>query len=80
MLEIGAEVARKRFPELLDRAYAGEVSVIKKRGIPYAALVPLDQRMDDKSGIGLLALRGSGAGLWGDDVAQTIRALRDEWA
>ena len=46
MLEIGAEAARRRLPELLDRAHAGESSIIKKRGIPYAALVPLEQRME----------------------------------
>jgi len=45
MLELGAETARKRLPELLDRAYAGEQTIIKKRGIPYAAIVALDQRI-----------------------------------
>jgi hypothetical protein len=28
---------------------------------------------------GLLALRGTGRGLWGADVGQTIADLRDEW-
>ncbi|HIJ23348.1 MAG: type II toxin-antitoxin system prevent-host-death family antitoxin [Gammaproteobacteria bacterium] len=80
MLEMGSEAARRRFPELLDRAYAGEASIIKKRGIPYAALVPLDQRVDDTGkGLKLFDLCGTGAGLWGDDVQQTIRGYRDEW-
>ena len=39
MLEIGAEAARKRLPELLDRAHAGEQTIVKKHGIPYAAIV-----------------------------------------
>ena len=78
MLELGAETARKRLPELLDRAQAGEPAIIKKRGIPYAALVPLDQqRKTDTEG--LLALRGSGAGLWGPVITDTISDYRNEW-
>ena len=79
MLEVGAEAARRRFPELLDRAYSGEASVIKKRGVPYAVLVPLDQRVNRDGGTKLLDLYGTGAGLWGHDVEQTIRDYRDEW-
>ncbi len=79
MLEIGAEAARKRLPELLDRAHAGEMSIIKKRGVPFAALVPLDQRISATAGEGLLALKGTGAGLWGQDVVNTIDHLRGEW-
>lgn len=80
MLEIGAEAARKRLPELLDRAHAGEVSIIKKRGVPYAALVPLDQRVEPNAGSGLLALVGTGSGLWGENVTDAIDEYRDEWA
>lgn len=79
MLEIGAEAARRRLPELLDRAHAGESSIIKKRGIPYAALVPLEQRMEPHASSGLLSLMGSGPGLWGADVLAKIREYRDEW-
>ncbi len=79
MLEIGAEAARKRLPELLDRAHAGETSIIKKRGVPYAALVPLDQRVDPEVGGGLLSLWSTGQGLWGPEVTETIRGYRDEW-
>ncbi len=78
-MEIGAEAARKRLPELLDRAQAGEVSIIKKRGVPYAALVPLDQRVEPLPGVGLLALKGTGVGLWGDDIKKSISEFRDEW-
>lgn len=80
MLEINAEAARRRLPELLDRAHGGEVSVIKKRGTPYAALVPMDQHKKQSSSLSLLALRGSGAGLWGENAAKTIAQGRDEWA
>ena len=79
MIEIGAEAARARLPELLDRAHEGETSIIKKRGVAYAALVPLDQRINKNTGAGLLSLLGTGSGLWGSNVTQTIREYRDEW-
>ena len=79
MFEIGAEAARKRLPELLDLAHAGKTTIIQKRGVAYAALVPLDQRVELNSGDGLLALKGSGAGFWGDDVVTSIAECRDEW-
>lgn len=42
MTELGAEEARARLPELLDNAFfRDEVTIIKKRGVPYARLVPL---------------------------------------
>lgn len=80
MLEINAEAARRRLPELLDRAHGGEVSVIKKRGTPYAALVPLDQHKSKASGSSLMSLQGSGKGLWGENPAKSIAHDRDEWA
>lgn len=79
MLEIGAEAARKRLPELLDLAHAGKATIIQKRGVPYAALIPLDQRVELNSGGGMLALKGSGAGFWGDDVVASVAECRDEW-
>ena len=78
MLEIGAEAARKRLPELLDRAHKGEQTIIKKRGIPYAAIVALDQRIVAKKE-GLLSLKSTGRGLWGQDSNKTIDQYRDEW-
>ena len=79
MLEIGAEAARKRLPELLDLAHAGKATIIQKRGVPYAALIPLDQRIELNSGGGMLALKGSGAGFWGDDAVASIAECRNEW-
>lgn len=78
MLEIGAEAARKRLPELLDRAHKGEQTIIKKRGIPYAAIVALDQRIVAKKE-GLLSLKSTGIGLWGQDSNKTIDQYRNEW-
>ena len=78
-VEIGAEQARKTLPNLLERAHAGEQTIIKKHGVPYAALVPLDQRVTVRRE-GLLALRGSGAGLWGENVRAWIDDIRNEWS
>ena len=38
---MGVEAARKRLPELLERAAAGERIVIQRHRTPMAALVPL---------------------------------------
>lgn len=77
-MEIGAEQARNKLPELLERAHAGEQMIISKRGVPYAALVPLDQRVTSRRE-GLSTLRGSGKGLWGESVTDWLDKLRDEW-
>jgi len=47
--------------------------------LPYAALIPLDQRVELNSDRGMLALKGSGAGFWGDDIVASIAKYRDEW-
>ncbi len=79
MERIGSEAARRQLPALLERAHQGQASVIMKRGQPYAALVPLDQCRLPAGGSGLLGLRGSGRGLWGEGPAATVAAMRDEW-
>ncbi len=78
MQKLGAEAARKRLPELIDRASTGEISIISKRGIPMAAIVPLEQSRSAEIG-GLMKHRGTGRGLWGDKVATRIDQLREEW-
>ncbi|MFO7630399.1 MAG: type II toxin-antitoxin system prevent-host-death family antitoxin [Prochlorococcaceae cyanobacterium] len=78
METLGSEAARQRLPELLDRARRGEQTVIQKHGVPVAALVPLDQRLQPHP-TSLLALRGSGRGCWPEDGAQQVEALRQEW-
>jgi len=77
-MEIGAEQARRTLPELLERAHAGEQTIIKKHGVPYAVLVPLDQRVSTRRE-GLLALRDSGTGLWGENAQAWVDELRNEW-
>ncbi|HEX5656355.1 MAG TPA: type II toxin-antitoxin system prevent-host-death family antitoxin [Polyangiales bacterium] len=75
----GAEEARTLLPELLERASHGQASLITKRGKPYAAIVSVEQAKAADSGAGLLALAGSGRGLWGRRSAASVARLRDEW-
>jgi prevent-host-death family protein len=75
----GAEEARASLPELLEQAHRGRVTVITKRGRPYAALVPVEHARVGVRRISISALRGTGAGLWGDDPAALIARMRDEW-
>lgn len=74
----GAEEARARLPELLERAHHGTPTVITRHGKPYAALVPVEVAARRRK-VSLLALKGSGTGLWGKDSAKTVAELRDEW-
>ena len=78
MESLGSEAARRRLPELLERARRGEQTVIQRHGIPVAALVPLNQRVRS-GGQSLLALRGSGRGCWQQETSQVVDALRREW-
>jgi len=79
MKKIGSAAARRQLAELLDRAHSGEPSIIMKRGKPYAVLTSPDQCQIPSTQTDLLALRGSGAGLWGKAPAETVAALRQEW-
>ncbi len=75
----GSEEARKRLPELLDRAHRGKATIITKRGVPYAAIMPVTALARHLSGIGIRALRGSGKKLWGRNAAAWVDRVRDEW-
>ena len=75
----GVEEARQNLPSLLADANSGKPVVITKHGKPYAAIVPLEALPDVQKGPSVHALRGSGAGLWGDDAAAWIDRMRDEW-
>ncbi len=76
---LGAEEARRRLPELIERAHHGEAVVVTRRGAPYAAIVPIAEAARRGRGPSLLSLRGSGKGLWGETPGSAIDALRDEW-
>ncbi|MDD2892731.1 MAG: type II toxin-antitoxin system Phd/YefM family antitoxin [Halothiobacillaceae bacterium] len=79
----GIEQARAQLPRIVTEAHAGAYSVITKHGKPYAAVVPLQEleklQAARKPRRDLLALRGTGKGLWGSDVGKTVTELRDEW-
>jgi prevent-host-death family protein len=75
----GSEEARSLLPELLERAHHGSASVITKRGKPYAAIVPVGEARLAKARVSIVALEGTGAGLWGRNAAASIGKLRDEW-
>jgi antitoxin (DNA-binding transcriptional repressor) of toxin-antitoxin stability system len=53
--------------------------IITKRGKPYAALVPIEALPDASPRPSVVALRGSGAGLWGKSAAAWVDRMRNEW-
>ena len=79
----GLEQARIQLPSIVANAHAGTPSIITRHGKPYAAVVPIDdlQKLRGNTGkaSGVLALRGTGRGLWRGGVGKTIDKLRDEW-
>lgn len=76
----GAEEARNQLPELLKAAEQGHSTIITKHGRPVAALVPIEAYSSSRRQQSLLALKGTGRGLWGKDSVGTLRELRDEWS
>ena len=78
MTTAGVEEARKRLPELLSRANRdGAVTIVTKRGVPYAAIVPVSHVV--RGGVrSLTALRGSARGCYGE-AARYVDRIRDEW-
>jgi prevent-host-death family protein len=75
----GSEEARNELPSLLEEAEEGRATIITRRGRPIAALVPLTQYRAVRQQ-SLLALEGSGRGLWGSHAGPAIKKLRDEWS
>ncbi|MCU0976556.1 MAG: type II toxin-antitoxin system Phd/YefM family antitoxin [Steroidobacteraceae bacterium] len=74
----GAEEARQQLPAILDAAAAGHTTLITRRGREVAAVVPAAAIKPVKPA-SLVALVGSGRGLWGKDSGKAIADLRDEW-
>ena len=76
--QAAAEEARKKLPELIDRAERdGTVTIVTKHGSPCAAIVPLSylERMEPPK---MTTLRGSAGGCYGD-VAEYIDSGRGAW-
>jgi|GEM_PF-968089 len=79
VLRVGIDEGRSSLPKLAALAHAGQSSLLTKHGKPYAAIVSADVLLKARRKPGLLALRGTGRGLWGKSVARHIAQLRDEW-
>lgn len=61
----GVGEARRRLSEVLKAAYQnGEVTIVTNRGVPYAAVVPVSQAVQQVAK--LTELRGSAEGCYGD--------------
>lgn len=75
--------AAAQLSRIVRDAQAGETCLITRRGVPIAALVPVAQCQAQKpkasSNLGILALRGTGLGLWNTSQALAVAKLRDEW-
>lgn len=73
----GVDEARTKFPEIINMAHAdGTVTIVTKRGVPYAAIVPVAQALHPS--LKLTDLRGSAKGCFGD-TREYIERLRSEW-
>ena len=79
----GLEEAQLQFPTIIAAAHNGVTSVITRNGKPYAAIVSMEDlhklRTVHPAGSGILALRGTGSGLWGASASRTVENLRGEW-
>jgi prevent-host-death family protein len=74
----GAEEARAQLPSLLDAAEQGRATTVTRRGRPVAVIAPVGGP-EASTQAPLTPLAGSGRGLWGENSAETLRRLRDEW-
>jgi prevent-host-death family protein len=72
----GSEQARQQLPALLAAAEQGRTTVITKHGRAVAAIVPAT---NIKLQTSLLALAGTGRGMWGRNSSAAVNKLRDEW-
>ncbi len=75
----GVEDARSQLPALLAEAERGRSTIITRHGRDIAAIVPVERLTAGKRQKSLLALAGSGRGLWGRSSTKTLGKLRDEW-
>jgi antitoxin (DNA-binding transcriptional repressor) of toxin-antitoxin stability system len=76
---LGVEEARRRLPELLERAAAGEAFVIQRHKKPMAALVPIggqppsDPHNRQRQIQSLMTLQGSGRNCWDPNQRRPAR-------
>lgn len=81
--QYGLEQARAQLPLIASEAVAGYSTVITRHGKPVAVVVPVDQWRDQQARTvrlgGILALRGTGRGLWSQGAGPSVAQLRDEW-
>jgi prevent-host-death family protein len=75
----GAEAARSQLPSLLDDAESGHATIITRHGRDVAVVAPMEALGAGAAQAPLTPLAGSGRGLWGEDSAETLRKLREEW-
>ena len=79
MQQRGAEDARAQLPRLLADAEQGRTTIITRHGRSVAALVPA-RGVSGSRQSPLIPLLGSGKGMWGRDIADAVRRLREEWS
>jgi prevent-host-death family protein len=72
--------ARSQLPALLVEAEKGRATIITRHGRSIAAIVPAAQVERAVRQRSLIALAGSGKGLWGEDSVKALRRLRNEWS
>ena len=75
MDQVDVEEAGEKLPELIDRAERdGTVTILSRRGVPTAAIVPVSQGARTTAPK-FTALRGSARGCYGD-VSEYIDEMR----
>ena len=79
----GLEQARAQLPLIAAEAEAGYSSEITRHGKPVAMVVPVKYWQAQQGRAvkvdGILALRGTGRGLWPQGAAKAVAQLRNEW-
>lgn len=81
----GLEQARNKLPHIVAEAHAGATTIIARHGRPYAAVVPIEalgrlEQATRRPPGALLALAGTGKGLWGEHSGETLAQLREDWS
>jgi RHH-type transcriptional regulator, rel operon repressor / antitoxin RelB len=76
---------RYRALDVMERVRKGEVKVSSASQVSQrlgfcSDLVPVADAQRSKQSTGILALRGTGKGLWGKSPNASLGVLRDEWS